>query len=123
MQISSLLSFLSRSLQFAHNHRTWQHGRICNVVSRVKTIQERLDCLNKFVYFEIGAFFHALCRRVKKRANFKTNKFLQAIQSFLYCLNSKLIISSHLLLYQLTTVLPDLLLIIAKKAQCVGTGG
>ena len=34
--------------------------------------------------------FYSLYRRVKKRANFKTNKFLQAIQSFLYCLNSSI---------------------------------
>ena len=26
---------------------------------------------------------------MKKRANFKTNKFIQAIQSFFYCLNSR----------------------------------
>ena len=57
--------------------------------TRVKTIYERLDCLKKFAYFEVGALFHSLAQWVKKRANFETNKFLQAIQSFLYCLNSK----------------------------------
>ena len=48
-----------------------------------------MACLKRFVYFEIGALFHSLCRRVEKRANFKINKSLQAIQSFLYCLYSK----------------------------------
>ena len=40
--------------------------------------------------FEIGAIFHSPVQWVKKRASFKTNKFLQAIQSFSYCLYSRL---------------------------------
>ena len=54
-----------------------------------KTIYERLDCLKKFLCFEIGALFHSPVKWVKKRSNFKINKFLLAIQSFLYCLCSK----------------------------------
>ena len=36
----------------------------------------------------IGPLFHSRYRRGKKRANFKTNQFLQGIQSFSYCLYS-----------------------------------
>ena len=61
-----------------------------------------MDCLKKFVCFEIGAFFHSPVQWVKKRANFKTNDFFQAIQQFLYCLYSnfqkvgkKLIVTHH----------------------------
>ena len=56
---------------------------------RVKTIKDQLNCLKKCVCSEIGALFHSLHRRVKMGANFKINKFLQAIQSFFYCLNSR----------------------------------
>ena len=42
----------------------------------------------KFVCFEMGALFHSPVQWVKKCTNFKINKFLQAIQSFLYCLYS-----------------------------------
>ena len=41
------------------------------------------------VCFEIGALSHSLYGWVKSAPNFKTNKFLQAIQSFLYCLSSR----------------------------------
>ena len=57
--------------------------------TRVKAIYEWLDCLNKFVCFEIWGLFHLPVQWVKKRANFKANKSLQAIQSVLYCLCSK----------------------------------
>ena len=67
---------------------TLNHSLLFQQYLRVKTIEERLNCQKKFVYFEIGAVFHSLYRRVKKRANFKINEFLQAIQSFLYCRNS-----------------------------------
>ena len=43
------------------------------------------------IIFEIGTLVHSLYRRVKKFANFKTNKFLQATQSFLYRHNSNLL--------------------------------
>ena len=45
-----------------------------NTYTRVKTIKERIDCLKKHFCFEIGALLHSLYRRVKKRANLKTNK-------------------------------------------------
>ena len=48
-----------------------------------------MACLKRFVYFEIGALFHSLHRRVRKRANFKTNKFLQAIQSSFTVVNNR----------------------------------
>ena len=67
--------------------------------TKEKTIQERLDCLNRFVYFEIGPLFHSLYRHVKKRTNFKTNKFLQAIQSYLYCFNSRNIVEKSFASY------------------------
>ena len=45
--------------------------------SRAKTMFERLVELKIFVGFEIAALFSSPCRRVKKRGNFKTNKFYQ----------------------------------------------
>ena len=43
-------------------------------IFRVKTIKEWLDCLRKFVCFEIGALFHSSVRTVSKKARQFQNK-------------------------------------------------
>ena len=67
---------------------------------RVKTISEQLRVVEKLSCFEITAFFPHLKKCMEKGGNFKTRKFFNYPESFLYCLYSSL----HPLIYRIESV-------------------
>ena len=58
------------------------------ILSRAKSIQERLNSVKKVAHFEIAGLFFSPCRWVKKRGRFKFINFFDWIDSFLNCLCS-----------------------------------
>ena len=60
-------------------------------IPRARTMQERLNLLERQFSFKFSALFHSPIRAVKKGGNFKIDLLMDQMVTFLLCLCSKFV--------------------------------